>query len=248
MVGEFEQHEANRQAKAREQDRADYTAELNEVGDNGRIKRYGLETKQQRLKREKRDKEALTHAAKVSAAYAKLFDNTMQNLRDARNAVYEAQLLASAGLEQAQKLYQEALDNAARLPDGRAVFMDKAGAVYTQDGVLLEGEVLDEIIWRDNSTPWEVMQERDSALVAKQDRKDMADRLDLEVDELEAEAQTIRGHDTPENNERMLEISDRFKAIHKEANTILNKAPEQPEAKQIIPDELPNIPFKNLSR
>lgn len=214
MGDEFQQLEAKRQAGLREQHNADFTAELN-GNENGRIGRFGLRDKsRQEQIRKERDKQTLSQALKISAAYAELYNSTFQLLHDTRDAVYEAQLLASAQLEQAQRLYQEALDNAATLPDGTAVFMDEDGSVYTQDGVRLEGDVLDTIFWPENPTARADFLERQSEIEAKHERFDRINGLDIRLDEIQAR---IEDKNNPPSMEEMKAYKVEIKGIKSEA-------------------------------
>ncbi len=69
-----------------------------------------------------------------------------------------------AALERAQKALDDVTKNAARLPDGRAVFKDKDGNVWTEDGKRVDPKTTAGIVWPDGAPTREEYLERRRAL------------------------------------------------------------------------------------
>ena len=152
------ENEILREEKKR-QDRDDLNNEMagREVG---RIKRFLLEgyagpAAQKRRDEEREHLSALMAILHSSAAYAALYDQTMDALRNAEAAT-EAVLAEARGvLANADEALADLMDNANTLPDGTKVFRDRDGNVYTEDGRLVEGEALESIHWRGNAPSYE---------------------------------------------------------------------------------------------
>ena len=110
--------------------------------------------------RNPRGKAARARNAQMSAldrmladpAYRALYDQTMGKLRDAELATERALEDARADLMQAEADMDDILDNANRLSDGSRVFRDADGNVRREDGTLVTGPELDEIVWKDGPT------------------------------------------------------------------------------------------------
>jgi hypothetical protein len=189
MDDEFKKLEANRQSAVQVQDRSDFTAELNGT-DNGRMKRFGLDGKHQRDKtRKEREKQSLAQALKISAAYAKLYNSTMQDLHDVTSAVYEAQLLASMALEKAQGLLQQTLDEASMTPNNVAVFRSEDGAIYDQHGQKVDDDTLLSVFWREGAPSWETYQDRKNDVKTKLGRFDLMNKSDMQFNDAHAKPQ-----------------------------------------------------------
>jgi hypothetical protein len=211
---DFQKHETKRLAMALEQGRADLTAAM--AGrDNGRIKRFGFEGKAVQDKaRKEREKQSLAQALKISTAYAKLYNSTIQSLHDATTAVYEAQLLASMELEKAQAALKQTLSKASITPDGVAVFLSQDGAVYDQDGQKLDDVTLMSVFWQENAPSWETYRERQQDLENKQGRLDLMNTHDIRLGELRVE---MENEDNPPTAERLEAIGQEFQDIISDA-------------------------------
>lgn len=210
---DFQEHETKRIAAVKAQDRADYTAAVS-GRDNGRIKRFGFEGKAiQDKARKEREKQSLAQALKISTAYAKLYNSTMQGLHDATTAVYEAQLLASMALEKAQTALKQTLSEASMTPDGVAVFLSKGGAVYDQAGQKLDDEVLMGVFWQENAPSWETYQERQNDVQAKQEQLDLMNSHDLRLTELQTK---MEDEDNPLSMDELKAVNEEVKNIIKD--------------------------------
>ncbi|MCJ8270944.1 MAG: hypothetical protein MJK04_16265 [Psychrosphaera sp.] len=210
MDVDFEQHEARRVSDLRAQNRKDLDAEMAGL-DNGRVARFGLETKLQKIERKKRENQVFDRAAKISAAYIKLYDTAFQNLNDVRTAIYEAQLSASMALGQAQKALKALKESASKTPDGVAVFLSKDGKLYDENGQKLVDDVLMSVlIQREGAPSWADYQDGLDNVGHKQLRLNRINGFDMRLDELEKELGAIKDHDTPENSERMEAINQEF--------------------------------------
>jgi hypothetical protein len=211
---EFQKHEAKRVAGLREQDGADFTAEMKDTN-NGRMKRFGFQGKAIQDKADKRNKkQLLAYALKVSTSYAALYKSTMQNLHGARDAVYEAQLLASMGLGKTQKALKDTIEQASMTPDGVAVFLSKDGNVYDQNGQKLDNDTLSNVFWRDNAPSWEDYQKSQSNVQGMQERLKQMNGHSMRLDVLQTK---MEDEDNPPSIEEM-------QAVQEEVKDILNDA------------------------
>ncbi|MFT4924527.1 MAG: hypothetical protein ACI8WB_000605 [Phenylobacterium sp.] len=210
---DFQEHETKRVAAVKALERADYTAAIS-GRDNGRIKRFGFEGKAiQDKARKEREKQSLAQALKISAAYAKLYNSTMQSLHDATTAVYEAQLLASMALEKTQAALKQTLTEASMTPDGVAVFLSQDGAAYDQDGKKLDDEVLMGVFWQENAPSWETYQARQNDVQAKQERLDLMNGHDLRLAELQTK---MEDEDNPLSMDELKAVNEEVKNIIKD--------------------------------
>ncbi len=89
----------------------------------------------------------------IYAAARQEFGDFLSSVEQATEA---AIAMALQACEQAQATLQATLDNANRLPDGRAVFRDPAtGNVYTEDGTLVSPEEAEAIVWKDGAPTYQ---------------------------------------------------------------------------------------------
>ena len=158
-MGKDQETGGNKPLSKTEQDRDDLNNEMagREVG---RIKRFLPEghagpAAQKRRDQEREHLSALLAMLRSSAAYAALYDQTMDALRNAEAATDAALAEARDILANANEALADLMDNANTLPDGTKVFRDQDGNVYTEDGRLIEGEALESIHWRDNAPSYE---------------------------------------------------------------------------------------------
>lgn len=105
------------------------------------------------------DKHALNHTAlhmlMQDPEYAKLYNDTMDLLARAEKATEKALAQAEQDLIEAQDQLNDMRDNASKLPDGTAVFRDKDGNVWTEDGKLVDQEDAAAVVWKDNAPSYE---------------------------------------------------------------------------------------------
>lgn len=83
--------------------------------------------------------------------YAKIYNDTMDLLAEAEQVVEGALAQAEQALKQSSEELQTMLDNASQLPDGRKVFRDEEGQVWTADNERVSPEEAESIVWKDGS-------------------------------------------------------------------------------------------------
>lgn len=88
-------------------------------------------------------------------AYAALYNETFDKLRDAERAAEIALASAILTRDAVQRSLQEMLDRAPQLPNGTRVFRDAQGQVWTEDGQLVDPAVAEGIQWRGNEFSYE---------------------------------------------------------------------------------------------
>ncbi len=137
--------------KRREQDYADYSNEL--AGRSTKIARFFSDTVREEARAHKKREglsELLTalELALQDPVYAVLYGDVMDQLGEAERQTERALEQARTELEEAELDLSETLNSANRLPDGTVVFKDAEGNVWTDDGRLVEGEELDQVVWR----------------------------------------------------------------------------------------------------
>ena len=140
------------------------------------------EAQQRQSEKTKAQLTALEALLAGDPAYAALYNDTFDILRDAETATEIAIAATEAALTEAQQELAEALDRASSLPDGRRVFRDPAtGNVYDEDGQLVEGDDLDAIVWRDDAPTWQDYQNKRQADAAVRERLDDLRRYQTDV-------------------------------------------------------------------
>lgn len=88
-------------------------------------------------------------------AYAAARQEFGDFLRDVEQATEAALLEAQTAYQQAKAALDDVMDNANRLPDGRAVFRDANGNVFTADGHRVSEEDAASIVWQDGAPSYE---------------------------------------------------------------------------------------------
>ena len=102
---------------------------------------------------EKRRKEQATlslleYLLLTDPAYAKLYAETLDLLNQAEQDTANA-------IAEAEYRYKDIMENAARLPDGRAVFMDQEGNVWDENGNTIDPDIAEGIVWPDDAPTYE---------------------------------------------------------------------------------------------
>ncbi len=156
---DFQQIAETQQAKERQLNADDLQHELGGQ-DTGRIKRHlpnePSVTMQQEKERKKQTQAMLTLAMILATdpEYAALYRDTMDMITRAEIATENALQLAEQRLATAQQDLSDMLENANRLPppDGRAIFKDERGDVWTADGEKVDDPVLlAGVVWKDGA-------------------------------------------------------------------------------------------------
>ncbi len=104
-------------------------------------------------KKAQRQQEFISRLQRLLAsdpAYKALYDDTFNKLSEAERKAELAMEAAVLALENANSALQDVLGRAARLSGGTRVFRDANGQVWTEDGQLVEGDTLNEIVWHGN--------------------------------------------------------------------------------------------------
>lgn len=215
---QFRSSELLRETKKR-QDRDDLDNEMagREVG---RIKRFLPEGHAGPAAQKRRDEErehlsALMAMLRSNAAYAALYDQTMDALRNAEAATEAALTEARDTLDNANEALADLMDNANTLPDGTKVFRNQNGNVYTEDGRLIEGEELQGIHWRDNAPNYEDFLARRKAVSDAQATIDAI--LRYQTDILGHARGRLAAEDSPPTKEELEEIRRDIEARMPEA-------------------------------
>lgn len=161
-----------------EQDHIDLNNELagREVG---RPRRFLPEDSHPDSAKKRREKERAEQTALMIAlsdpAYATLYHETLDKLRQAELATEAALTEAGEALDQAKADLKDGLDGASTLPDGTRVFRDAQGNVFTEDGMQIDGEELDTIQWRDGAISHEEYLARKKAMEEAQQAAEAGD-------------------------------------------------------------------------
>lgn len=90
---------------------------------------------------------ALDLALMADPAYAELYNNTFDRLRDAEAATDRALMKAEEALADARAALDTTLDRAATLEDGTRVFKDADGQVWTEHGQMVDADSAAGIEW-----------------------------------------------------------------------------------------------------
>ncbi|OKL42921.1 hypothetical protein [Pseudovibrio exalbescens] len=232
--------------RALQQDRDDYNNELH-GNVTGRIQRF--------LSREAFEDNQSTHSgkkastAKLSALdilllndpeYAKVHKAALDENRATQAKVTDLQNQIDRVMAKLDKKIADTLDQAITLPDGRKIFMNKAGEVYSTDGELIDPAIVEGYDWNDrpplehylsltqNRTELiEISDEADTISLRNGERRekleDSHDPLDHEeIQELRDEEKSDMG--------RLEQLNNRTKSIDtaiSNASTTHEKAPDQ---------------------
>lgn len=122
----------------------------------------GREEKQREKDEKTRDLNRLLEMLK-NPDYAAARENFGNYLRDVEIATENAITTAHTDLKNASEQFGEALETANRLPNGEAVFRDKNGNVYTEDGTAVSTEDAASIVWKDGAPTYEEFLEAQQA-------------------------------------------------------------------------------------
>lgn len=244
MDGGFSEHSEKQELKAKAQDEADFVAAMNGTP-NGRQMRFGAE--QARIsKAHNKDlkKQSEAELVRLSAAYQALFKQTMQDLHDTRDSVYEARILAGMALEQSEKRLKAAEAQASTTADGEAVFVAVDGAVYQKDGRVVEASSLDKIHWRDDAPSWEEYQDRKADVQAKQAQFDRMNAHEMRLAQIEAR---MNDEDNKPSMEALEAFKEEIDAMRSDAKAVLGHTVET-SMKQPNAATTPELGFSVFTR
>lgn len=210
-------------ARTREQDRQDFERELAgvDIGREARFhgsqfveeRREGRSGSSSTSRREQREfTSRLQMLLATNPAYAALHADAVQSWRDTEDAAEEALRQIEAALEEA-RIEQQKLLERAPLVEGKRVFRDDDGSVWTDDDARLPDEVAAGIQWKgDEPTRKEFKagQARIDELTRSGDR---IWGIQVEVADLGAE---LNDDENPPSEERTEEIKDSFENYRRE--------------------------------
>lgn len=160
----------------RERDRAealdDYNHEM--AGrDVGRMRRFlseeQIEARSPEKRRGKQAREELSNLQamlQMNAAYAELYNRTMDTLREAEQAAERALELAEIAHAARMETHRQLMERAAELDDGRKVFQDEEGQLWSEDEEPVSEEQALEIEWRGSEPTFEAFRDSRDVLTS----------------------------------------------------------------------------------
>ena len=193
---DFKQKIEDQTEKRRLQDATDHQ---NEVAGRSAGRMYHFHPSEKPGEHLHPDKHTLDHTTLhillENPEYAELYNNTLDLLALAEAATEKALVQAEQDLADAQDILDNMHDNANKLPDGTAVFRDKDGNVWSEDGELVDPADAAGIVWKDNAPSYEDYLNQKQAVTDTQQRID-ALRLYL-VDTLGGARDRMSNPDNP---------------------------------------------------
>jgi hypothetical protein len=224
----FQVHSKILDEKQRHQEHEDYNHAISGL-ETGRQSRFGgIHKNNQTLEKQNRKKVADDQFLMISQGYTALYQQTLNNLHEASTVVYDAIVLASSELYQAEQAIEQ-LTSQANTYHGKAVFTSKTGEVFTQDGEKLSNEVLLDIIYSTNTdaTPsWEEYQQRVNDLNDKQRHLDGLHQHEQRLLVLHDKIITLEKEETPENVQRLEKINQEIEDIKSDVTSDYDKTQE----------------------
>ena len=243
LRGEDEHPDIVSAARRREQDRDDYNNEIagREVG---RIRRFLPDDARpdhsgKRAKRESNRVSALLSLLQSDPAYAALYSETLDKLREAEAAAALALSQATSALDQARTDLADALDGASTLADGTRVFRDQNGDVWTEGGQRVEGDALDEIVWREGTVSHEEFLARKKAV--DEGQRNVEAILQYQVEILGDARDRLMNEDDPPSMDEMKEMQENFVELAPDA--VLSKLNPDPD---LAPSDTANLTIPKL--
>lgn len=170
--------------------------------------------------RDRKDRDnhrTLTWLLANNPAYAQAHADAVKSWRDTEDAAEQALRAIEAALEQA-RIEQHALMERAPLINGKRVFRDEDGSVWTQDDIRLPDDIANGIQWQGNEPTrkeFKAGQARIEDLIRSGDR---VRGIQVEVADLGAE---LNDEENPPSQERTEEIVEEFKTYRQEIKELL---------------------------
>mgnify|MGYP003385626624 CR=1 FL=1 len=224
----FQAHSKNLDEKQRHQEHEDYHHAISGL-ETGRQSRFGgIHKNNQTLEKQSRKKAADDQFLMVSQSYLALYQQTLSNLHETSTVVYNAMVLASSDVYQAEQALEQ-LTSQAGTYNGKAVFTSKTGEVFTQDGEKLSDEEILDIIpsKHTGATPsWEEYQQRVNDLNDKQREFDRLHQHEQRLLVLHDEIITLEKIETPESVQRLEKINQEIEEIKSDVTADYDKTQE----------------------
>lgn len=218
-MAEFEEIAAAQRERQRAQDLEDFNNELH-GNETGRLPRFLSVEAREALAEGKTGRQSKSSLSTLDwlllsePEFAQAYEQAMDALADAEDAVQTALEQAIARAEEAQLELDELTDKAMRLSDGRAVFMDQSGIVRDEKGNAIDPVLAATLEWQgyepsfeDYSEKREADNEADAAVLAI--REDQAELGEIR-DELSDEDAGFSTERVKELHQRVDEIRDTY--------------------------------------
>lgn len=224
----FIAHSKSLDEKQRNQEHEDYNHAISGL-ETGRQSRFGgIHKNNQALEKQNRKKAADDQLLMISQSYLALYQQTLSNLHEASTVVYDAMVLASSELYQAEQAFEQ-LTSQADTCNGKAVFTATTGEVFTQDGEKLSDDALLDIIYSTNTgvkPSWEEYQQQVNDLDDKQRHLDGLHQHEQRLLVLHDEIITLEKEETPESVQRLQTINQEIEDIKSDVTADYDKTQE----------------------
>lgn len=220
-----EDNDQKRLEAAREADgRLDeHAAELSGIA-SARIAKHLPENHSSKPKaRERRAEKARAQRATLEMllasdpAYREAHEQAMGTLQSLEAQAETALIAVRAAIETEMGALDEMRGRGSVLPDGRKVYLNAKGEARTEDGVRIEGPILDAVIWREDAPSYEeVKAQRERVAQLEKREKDI---LRYQTDVLGHARDRLTDNRNPPSRE---EIADLEKLMKEQAVSALN--------------------------
>ncbi|NSY32257.1 hypothetical protein DS891_01365 [Pseudoalteromonas sp. JC28] len=210
MDKEFEQAEATRSAKQRQEDIDQINQERAGI-ETSRIPKTGLlKAKHEERQREKEHNSRL-NSQLLSQAYQDAHDRTLRLLNDTEDLLYQALIQSKDDLFRIQTEHETLLDKAITLPNGDKAFISEQGEVYNENGERLEIEDVQAIYASHPNAPsWEAFLASKEALIVANDKHD---QLLIHEERLVELREELEDENTPPSMDRLESITQELRDV-----------------------------------
>lgn len=137
----------------------------------------------------------------ASASYQVLYSQVFDTLRQAETATEAALAAVRSLLTTETGELADMQEHANILPDGRKVYRNAEGETFTEDGVKIEGTLLDGVVWRDGAPTYEQIRAKRESIAALQARTDAL--LLYQTDVLGTARNRLQDEDNPPSAEEL---------------------------------------------
>lgn len=238
MDKEFEQAEATRSAKQRQEDIDQINQERAGI-ETSRIPKTGLlKAKHEERQREKEHKNRL-NSQLLSQAYQDAHDRTLRLLNDMEDLLYQALIQSKDDLFRIQTEHEKLLDKAITLPNGDKAFISEQGEVYNENGERLEIEDVQAIYASHPNAPsWEAFLASQEALIAANDKHDLLLTHEERMFEIREQ---LEDKNNPVSLEQVLKFEEEIKQIREHASPEVQREAELQLSQK--PVHVPDLTF-----
>lgn len=141
--------------------------------------------------------------------YLALYNQTDDLLTKAETATEKMLPQAEQQSRRDDEALDDMLEKANKLPDGTAVFRDKDGNIYTEDGGLIEAAEAESIVWKDNAPTYEDYRKQKQD--AEKSRQQVEDIRRYQVDVLGNARERLHDENNPLSPEELKEMQQEVK-------------------------------------